>query len=122
MNALQIFENPEFGRIRTVEVEGEPWLVGKDVAHMLNLNVPALPYQEIKGVRWAPQGNSLWLGGYEERYAPDGRRYFWCTSGPCRSEEAESDFSLLQAGYVTVTPLTYLMTHREAFPGRELTL
>ncbi len=96
--------------------------VEQDVAHMLNINVPALPYQAIKGVRWAPQGSSLWLGGYEERYAPDGRRYFWCTSGPCRSEEAESDFSLLQAGYVTVTPLTYLMTHREAFPGRELTL
>ena len=35
MNALQIFENPEFGRIRTVEVEGEPWLVGKDVAQAL---------------------------------------------------------------------------------------
>lgn len=31
MNELQIFENPEFGSIRTVEVDGEPWLVGKDV-------------------------------------------------------------------------------------------
>ena len=27
-----IFNNPEFGQIRTVEVGGEPWLVGKDVA------------------------------------------------------------------------------------------
>lgn len=35
MNDLQIFENPEFGQIRTVEVEGEPWLVGKDVAEAL---------------------------------------------------------------------------------------
>ena len=35
MNALRIFENPEFGKIRTVEVEGEPWLVGKDVAQAL---------------------------------------------------------------------------------------
>ncbi len=32
MNELMIFNNPEFGEIRTVEVEGEPWLVGKDVA------------------------------------------------------------------------------------------
>ena len=32
MNALQVFENPEFGSIRTVEIDGEPWLVGKDVA------------------------------------------------------------------------------------------
>ena len=35
MNALQIFENPEFGSIRTVELDGTPWLVGKDVAQAL---------------------------------------------------------------------------------------
>ena len=35
MNALRIFENPEFGKIRTVEVDGFPWLVGKDVAQAL---------------------------------------------------------------------------------------
>ena len=32
MNNLTVFENPEFGAIRTVELDGEPWLVGKDVA------------------------------------------------------------------------------------------
>lgn len=35
MNELMIFNNPEFGEIRTVEVNGEPWLVGKDVAQAL---------------------------------------------------------------------------------------
>lgn len=35
MNELQIFENPEFGAVRTVELNGEPWLVGKDVAQAL---------------------------------------------------------------------------------------
>ena len=35
MNELTIFENPEFGAIRTVELDGEPWLVGKDVAAAL---------------------------------------------------------------------------------------
>lgn len=34
-NKLTVFENPEFGSIRTVEVDGEPWLVGKDVAQVL---------------------------------------------------------------------------------------
>ena len=32
MAELMIFNNPEFGEIRTVEVDGEPWLAGKDVA------------------------------------------------------------------------------------------
>lgn len=35
MNQLKVFENPEFGKIRTVEVKGQPWFVGKDVAAAL---------------------------------------------------------------------------------------
>ena len=32
MNQIEIFKNPEFGAIRAVEIDGEPWLVGKDIA------------------------------------------------------------------------------------------
>ena len=35
MNELMIFNNPEFGEIRTAEIDGEPWFVGKDVAQAL---------------------------------------------------------------------------------------
>ena len=35
MNDLKIFENPAFGQVRTLEREGEPWFVGKDVAQAL---------------------------------------------------------------------------------------
>ena len=41
MNQLQIFENPEFGAVRTVEIDGEPWLVGKDVAQALGYSNPS---------------------------------------------------------------------------------
>lgn len=40
MEELQIFNNPEFGTIRTVEIDGEPWLVGKDVAVALGYSNP----------------------------------------------------------------------------------
>lgn len=40
MKDLQVFRNPEFGEIRTVEVKGEPWLVGKDVAQALGYKNP----------------------------------------------------------------------------------
>ena len=40
MNEMKLFENPEFGAIRTVEVGGEPWLVGKDVAQALGYSNP----------------------------------------------------------------------------------
>ena len=32
MNDIQVFNNEEFGNIRTVEIDGEPWFVGKDIA------------------------------------------------------------------------------------------
>lgn len=35
MNELKIFSNPDFGTIRTIEQNGEPWFVGKDVAEVL---------------------------------------------------------------------------------------
>ena len=41
-NNLQIFNNSEFGQIRTLEIDGEPWFVGKDVAE-------ALGYSNTKG-------------------------------------------------------------------------
>ena len=40
MNDLQIFSNPEFGQVRTVELNGQPWLVGKDVAEALGYKNP----------------------------------------------------------------------------------
>lgn len=39
-NEIQIFENPEFGSIRTLEIEGEPYFVGKDVAEVLGYAKP----------------------------------------------------------------------------------
>ena len=35
MNDLKVFENKEFGSIRTVQIDNEPYFVGKDVAEIL---------------------------------------------------------------------------------------
>lgn len=40
MSDLQLFQNPEFGRVRIVEVNGEAWMVGKDVAEALGYSNP----------------------------------------------------------------------------------
>ena len=72
MNSIQVFNNTEFGAVRTLSIEGEPWFVGKDVAEALgygdgNKNSKALtnalkdhvdpedkkllPYAKFKGVQ-----------------------------------------------------------------------
>lgn len=40
MNNLQIFNSPEFGQVRTIQQNGEPWFVGKDVAEILGYKKP----------------------------------------------------------------------------------
>ena len=40
MNEIKLFTNKEFGEIRTMKIDGEPWFVGKDVAEALEYNEP----------------------------------------------------------------------------------
>ena len=35
MNSIKVFNSPEFGEVRTIEINGEAWFVGKDVADIL---------------------------------------------------------------------------------------
>ena len=35
MNEIQLFNNPEFGEIRTIQIDNEPWFVGRDIAAAL---------------------------------------------------------------------------------------
>lgn len=63
MNKIKVFESPEFGSIRTVERNGEPWLAGKDVAAALGYSNPRKAIadhvdEEDKGVT-----NCYTLGG-----------------------------------------------------------
>ena len=40
MNELQVFKNQEFGSVRTLVIDNEPWFVGKDVAEVLGYAKP----------------------------------------------------------------------------------
>lgn len=67
MNNLQVFKNDQFGEIRTVEIGGEPWFVGKDVAEILGYQKPRnaiTAHVDEEDRRGAPiQGD---LGGIQE--------------------------------------------------------
>lgn len=58
--ALQIFENAEFGQVRTVTIDNEPWFVGKDVATALGYSnsrkaLADHVQEDDKGVtKWTP--------------------------------------------------------------------
>lgn len=54
MNELQIFNSPEFGDVRTVEIDGKPYFVGSDIAKALGYAIPHKAVQtHCKGVlKW----------------------------------------------------------------------
>ena len=49
MNNLQVFKNDQFGEIRTVEIGGEPWFVGKDIAERLGYTNPQKAVRDQTG-------------------------------------------------------------------------
>lgn len=46
MNDLQIFNNEEFGQVRTVDINGEPWFIGKDIARALDYKNATVALQD----------------------------------------------------------------------------
>ncbi|MBU2548586.1 MAG: 5'/3'-nucleotidase SurE [Proteobacteria bacterium] len=78
----------------------------------LNVNVPALPAAEIKGLAWARQGQTPFGERFTRRIDPRGNVYYW--RGSERSTQAarpDSDYALLAQGYATITPLRHDLTH-----------
>lgn len=48
MNEMQIFNNPEFGQIRTVDYNNEPWFIAKDVCEILELSNATVALQRLE--------------------------------------------------------------------------
>ncbi|MGE4496940.1 MAG: 5'/3'-nucleotidase SurE [Deferribacterales bacterium] len=79
---------------------------------LLNVNVPPLEYDELKGWKYAVQGNTKFLDSFAVREDPKGNRYFWLTGEEYkRDDREESDDYVVSQGYVSVTPLMFDMTH-----------
>jgi 5'-nucleotidase len=82
---------------------------------ILNVNVPALPEGEIKGVQVTRMGLLAFRDYLVKRLDPTGRPYYWI--GGDRPDEPPppgTDFAALGAGYVSVTPLSLDLTAADA--------
>lgn len=82
---------------------------------LLNVNVPNLPFNKIRGVRLTHQARFTSLERYAARRDPRGNIYYWLTSELIQKEEdGDTDRSLLRRGYISVTPLKFDMTNYAA--------
>ncbi|NMB01664.1 MAG: 5'/3'-nucleotidase SurE [Firmicutes bacterium] len=79
---------------------------------ILNINIPALPLEEIKGVRITRLGVRKYSGLMEKREDPRGGHYYWMGGKPIplESEDLDIDLVAVEQGYISVTPLQFDLT------------
>lgn len=72
----------------------------------LNVNIPRLPADEIKGIRICQEAKAQWIDSFEKRIDPIGRPYWWLTGKfLCEEPPETSDEWALANGYVSVVPI-----------------
>ncbi len=82
---------------------------------LLNVNVPYLGWDELKGFMITRQGLRVYRDALDSRRDPRGRPYYWIGGDfPTGIPEEGTDYGALKAGYVSITPLQLDLTAREA--------
>jgi 5'-nucleotidase len=81
----------------------------------LNVNVPALPEDQIKGVLYTRQSQARLVESFIQRQDPRGQTYYWQAGETMgRDGGPDTDYDALEEGYVTITPVRHDLTHSEA--------
>ena len=79
---------------------------------LLNVNVPALPLEELKGIRVCRQAIGRWVEEFAEGTDPRGEKYYWLTGKFIVDDSGEDhDIWALKNGYVSVVPSIHDLTN-----------
>lgn len=83
---------------------------------LLNVNVPAVEKNMIKGALITKQGKSLWDDHYDSRLDPNKREYFWLTGKmKILDNDLEFDQTAIGENYISITPVHYDLTDYNMF-------
>ena len=73
----------------------------------LNVNFPAIPKDQIRGIRMARQGAGRWIKEFDHRVTLRGKHYFWMV-GEFEDQEAvgdpDADHHVVDSGFVSIVP------------------
>lgn len=87
---------------------------------LLNVNIPAIPAQDVKGVRLTRLGRRVFSDSLTPMKDPWGRDIFWIGGGSVAwSGSDDSDFRAVKDGFVSVTPLHLDLTAKDRLEDAE---
>ncbi len=93
---------------------------GMDNNICLNVNIPDVQYDELKGLKVCRQAHAFWDDAFEKRTDPNGDDYFWMT-GQFRNHDkgTDTDVWALENNYVSIVPVQYDMTAHQSIHNLE---
>ena len=84
---------------------------------LLNVNIPNLPIESLKGVKVCRQANAKWEEEFDERLDPNKRKYYWLTGKFVNQDKGQdTDEWALANGYISLVPVQYDFTAHHAIP------
>jgi len=97
--------------VQSVEIA----LKNLDTKTVLNINVPDLPMEEIKGLKITRLGAREYDEYFDMRLNPSGQTYVWYAGTPLWYENLPEDIDViaLQNGYASITPLQFDLTNHQ---------
>lgn len=87
----------------------------------LNINVPAVSKDKIRGIKITSHSRTAWKDKYEKRTDPFGRDYYWF-SGEYNivGQQTDTDDIALMNNYVSITPIHYDITLKDAIENLKI--
>lgn len=80
----------------------------------LNVNVPNVDFEEIKGLKVTRQSTRRYEDYFEERKDPYGNSYYWMLGKIVEDDKMDnSDYHYVNKNYVSITPLSVFLTNKE---------
>lgn len=81
----------------------------------LNVNIPAVAYSEIRGIKTCKQARGHWEEDFDTRTDPQGRTYYWLTGDYQNGDNrTDTDEWALKNNYVSVVPVQHDLTAHRA--------
>ncbi len=111
--SIDAFEKPRFDSAARVMLDLLPLVEehGLPDGVSLNVNVPNIPPEELRGMRVTRQGKLKYMERYDRRVDPRNHEYYWlCSSNPVTEADPEADFEAVARNCASVTPIQYDLT------------